>query len=216
MMLIAVVFLCFFFMMHTVQAEEQSTLYWFSLSRTAQMEWLYVGTPGNKWASIPIGIYTVKTGRATSRPTPVPQLTGHAYWRITRTYGTQNPETAQYFLELDVPVSDGPPFGPLSYPECGGNCNWVLPGAFGLHGINGDRSKLSDADPGSSGCIRHKDQDIRALYNLLDPNKGEIRYYVDFDFFSSPVFSVARSGVNRSVGVPSGNSVSSFFPVAMF
>lgn len=49
---------------------------------------------------------------------------------------------------------------------------------FGLHGTGGQPEKLSKDDPGSSGCIRHKDEDITYLYNLLDPQKEEIRYYV--------------------------------------
>lgn len=152
--------------------------YWFSLARDIQVEVLYFGLPGEIHGSFPIGIYRVKTGIPDKRPTPVPQLIGRPYWLITKKYPTENPETAPYFLELDVPVSDGPPYGPVPYPECGGACDWVLPGAFGLHGVNGDLKKLSVENPGSSGCIRHTDQDIRALYELLDPEKQEVRYYV--------------------------------------
>ena len=67
----------------------------------------------------------------------------------------------------------------MPYTECNGQCNWILPGAFGLHGVNGDLSRLSIENPGSSGCIRHSDEDITYLYNNLDPQKEEIRYYIE-------------------------------------
>lgn len=157
---------------------EPSRTFWFSLLRSYQIEILYVGLPGNVHESFPIGIYRVKTGIPDKRPTPLPLLIGRPYWVITKKYRTENPETAPYFLELDVPVSDGPPYGPVPYPECGGACDWVLPGAFGLHGVNGDMKKISQENPGSSGCVRHTDGDIRAMYELLDPEKQEIRYYI--------------------------------------
>ena len=77
------------------------------------------------------------------------------------------------------PVSEEEPFGPTPYIECDGQCNWILPGAFGLHGVNGNSEKLSEFDLGSSGCIRHSNEDITYLYNLLDPEKEEIRYYIE-------------------------------------
>lgn len=82
-------------------------------------------------------------------------------------------------MSLDIPISEEAPFGPRPYLECDGQCNWELPGKFGLHGVGGDNRRLSMDDPGSSGCVRHKDEDIRYLYNLLDPGKSEIRYYVE-------------------------------------
>lgn len=81
-------------------------------------------------------------------------------------------------LTLNIPVSDTEPFGPEPYLECNGQCNWILPGAFGLHGSGGNPEKLSSTDPGSSGCIRHTDEDITYLYNILDHQKAEIRYYI--------------------------------------
>ena len=89
-----------------------------------------------------------------------------------------NPETAPFFLTLDIPAPETEPYGPVPYEECGGQCYWVVPGAFGLHGVAGNPSKLSREDPGSSGCIRHSDEDITYLYSLLSPAKEKIRYYV--------------------------------------
>ena len=90
-----------------------------------------------------------------------------------------NTETAPYFLTLDIPVSEEEPYGPSPYLECNGQCNWTLPGYFGLHGVNGDETKLSDKNQGSSGCVRHSDEDITYLFNLLEPEKEEIRYYIE-------------------------------------
>jgi hypothetical protein len=164
---------------HTASAHTDPTYtYWFLLRRESQIEFLYFGLPGNEKESMLVDIYQVKTGIPSQRPTPLPQLIGRPYWIMTAKYPTENPETAPYFLELDVPVSDGAPYGPVPYPECGGACDWVLPGAFGLHGVNGDETKLSISNPGSSGCIRHSDMDIISLYYLLDPIKHEIRYYI--------------------------------------
>ncbi|HLL61135.1 MAG TPA: L,D-transpeptidase, partial [Candidatus Nitrosocosmicus sp.] len=61
---------------------------------------------------------------------------------------------------------------------CNGQCDWITIGAFGLHGVNGNLNKLTNEDPGSSGCIRHSDEDISFLYETLDPSRYEIRYYV--------------------------------------
>jgi hypothetical protein len=110
----------------------------------------------------------------------LPQLLGKKYWLITKKFDTRNnPETSPYFLELNVPAPAVAPYGPSPYTECNGSqCNWQLPGPFGLHGINGDLTRLDSDNPGSSGCIRHTDEDITYLYNLLDPIKNEIRYYI--------------------------------------
>lgn len=79
---------------------------------------------------------------------------------------------------LDIPFNDEYPYGPTPYNECNGQCNWQLPGSFGLHGIAGDSSKLLAENPGSSGCIRHSDEDITYLYHLLSPEQQEVRYYI--------------------------------------
>lgn len=155
--------------------------YWFMLYRQSQKEELYQGTPGSKSQSILIKTFQVKTGRPGERPTPLPQLAGRKYWLLTeKREEKENPETAPYFLTLDVPGIEEAPFGPVPYTECGGEqCDWILPGAFGLHGTAGHPEKLSEDDPGSSGCIRHRDEDITYLYNLLDPENNEIRYYIE-------------------------------------
>lgn len=165
------------------EVEENNTekTYWFDLHRKSQVELLYFGLPGNRTESRLIKSFQVKTGME-GRPTPLPRLYGREYWVITKKYETRDiPETAPVFLELDVPHTDEYPFGPSPYLECGldggEQCNWELPGPFGLHGINGDLTRLDSINPGSSGCIRHRDEDITYLYNLLDLRK-EVRYYV--------------------------------------
>jgi len=150
------------------------------LERKSNREFLYFGIPGDTAKSRRERIFRVKTGIPGERPTPLPQLLGREYWLITKKYSSdENPETAPYFLELDIPVGENAPFGPIPYLECDGQCDWIVPGAFGLHGSNGDPSRLSDENPGSSGCIRHKDEDIRYLYNLLTPENKRVRYYVE-------------------------------------
>ena len=124
--------------------------------------------------------FKVKTGVPGDSPTPLPQLLGRRYWLITdKTDSSDNPETAPYFISLDIPVSEEYPYGPITYDECNGECNWEIPGYFGLHGVNGDMEKLSEQSPGSLGCIRHSNEDITYLFNLLDPKKEEIRYYIE-------------------------------------
>jgi lipoprotein-anchoring transpeptidase ErfK/SrfK len=158
--------------------------HWFMLHRKSNVEYFYYGVPGEKSASKLLKTFTVKTGIPRERPTPLPRLVGREYWILTKKESSaDNPETAPYFLTLNVPGGDKEPFGPSPYLECGEaasqQCNWSLPGAFGLHGVNGDESRLSDENSGSSGCIRHKDEDITYLYNLLNPQKEEIRYYIE-------------------------------------
>jgi nitrogen fixation-related uncharacterized protein len=154
--------------------------YWFVLHRKSQKEELFQGVPGNKEQSKLIKTFIVKTGRPNERPTPLPQLLGKEYWIITKKQPEpNNPETAPYFITLDVPAPSEPPYGPSPYNECNGQCDWVRPGDFGLHGVAGVPERLSKEDPGSSGCIRHTDEDITYLYNLLEPEKGEIRYYIE-------------------------------------
>ena len=164
-----------------VKEDEREQSYWFILYRQSQKEELYLGVPGVKDQSTLVKTFTVKTGRPGERPTPLPQLVGRDYWLITQKHAQpDNPETAPYFLTLDVPGIEEPPYGPVPYEECKGEqCDWILPGAFGLHGTAGNPDKLSESDPGSSGCIRHSDSDITYLYHLLDPQKDEIRYYIE-------------------------------------
>lgn len=166
---------------HKVQSEKTEEKYWFVLYRQSEKEELYLGIPGDKKSSELVRTFTVKTGRPGERPTPLPQLAGKEYWLITaKEYVPDNPETAPYFLTLNIPGIEEPPFGPVPYEECNGKqCDWILPGAFGLHGVAGNPEKLSESDTGSSGCIRHTDEDITYLYNLLDPTSEEIRYYIE-------------------------------------
>ncbi len=162
-----------------LDASVQKEVYWFELLRKSNIENLYYGIPGDKKQSSHVRSFKVKTGIPGERPTPLPELVGREYWVITgKQEESNNPETAPYFITLDVPAPSDEPYGPVPYEECNGQCHWVLPGAFGLHGTGGNPDKLSDSDKGSSGCIRHSDEDITYLYNLLDPQKEEIRYYV--------------------------------------
>lgn len=163
-----------------VLSSNTKTSYWLLLHRKSNVEFLYSGVPGEKDKSTLIKTFIVKTGIPGQSPTPLPKLLGRQYWLITsKESSEENPETAPYFLTLDIPVSEEYPFGPTPYSECNGECNWQIPGYFGLHGVNGNEEKLSNEDPGSSGCIRHTDSDIIYLYNLLDPEKEEIRYYIE-------------------------------------
>lgn len=156
----------------------QKSSYWFMLNRKSNTENFYKGVPGDASKSVLIKTFKVKTGMPGERPTPLPQLIGRDYWVLIKKEISDNPVTAPYFLTLDVPTSEEEPYGPAPYLECDGQCNWVTAGAFGLHGINGDLTRLSQEDPGSSGCIRHSDEDITYLYNLLEPQTEEIRYYI--------------------------------------
>lgn len=158
---------------------EKQDKYWFLLHRKSNVELLFKGVPGSASESVLIRTFQVKTGQPGKKPTPLPQLFGREYWVITKKYDTSdNHETAPYFIELDVPHSEVEPYGPVPYLECDGQCNWELPGPFGLHGVNGDYSRLEHENKGSSGCIRHKDSDIKYLYELIDPDDN-IRYYIE-------------------------------------
>lgn len=149
------------------------------LHRKSNQEFLYQDEPGDIDKSQRRRSFKVKTGISGERPTPLPQLLGREYWIITdKIESLDNPETSPYFLTLNIPVSEEEPFGPTPYLECNGQCNWILPGAFGLHGSGGNPEKLSTQDPGSSGCIRHSDEDITYLYNTLNPKTEEIRYFI--------------------------------------
>lgn len=157
----------------------ENSSHWFVLHRQSNVEFLYLGKPGDTSKSLLLNIFKVKTGEPLKKPTPLPYLLGRKYWIITEKHPEfENLETAPYFLTLDIPISNEPPFGPTPYLECGIQCDWEKPGYFGLHGIGGDVSKLSNDNPGSSGCIRHTDEDITYLYNVLQPDKEEIRYYI--------------------------------------
>jgi len=159
------------------QATKES--YWLLLHRKSNREFLYKGIPGDENGSALVKTFNVKAGVPGQKPTPLPHLLRRDYWIIIGKMETRdNPETSPYFLTLDVPSSDFEPYGPYPYVECNGQCNWDLQGSFGLHGINNDTKRLSASDPGSSGCVRHSDEDITYLYHLLDPNKEEIRYYI--------------------------------------
>lgn len=153
--------------------------YWLLLNRKSNQEFLYKGVFGDKSKSELVRKFQVKVGVPGEKPTPLPELVGRKYWLVIDKFDAKDyPETAPYFLKLDVPVTDEEPYGPEPYLECSGQCNWILPGFFGLHGINGEWDRLSNENLGSSGCVRHRDEDITYLYNLLDPKTQEIRYYV--------------------------------------
>lgn len=161
--------------------------HWFMLHRKSNTEFFYYGEPGNKEESKLLKTFTVKTGIPGERPTPLPKLVGREYWILTKKESSaENPETAPYFLTLNVPGWEEEPFGPRPYLECDGpagqrgeQCNWAVAGEFGLHGVNGDETRLSKENPGSSGCVRHTDADITYLFKTLDPKKEEIRYYIE-------------------------------------
>ncbi len=75
--------------------------------------------------------FRVKSGIPNDRPTPLPSLVGRKYWLLVDKFDAKNyPETAPYFLKLDVPVTNEDPYGPEPYLECRGQCNWLLPGYF--------------------------------------------------------------------------------------
>ncbi len=158
---------------------DSQSRHWFMLYRKSNKELLYFGVPGQSDDSVLLKTFQVKAGVPGKKPTPLPQLAGKEYWRIVEKFSSaDNPETAPYFLAFDTPTPSVYPYGPEPYTECGGQCDWEIPGYFGLHGVGGNGEKLADADPGSSGCVRHSDSDITYLYNLLDPGSEEIRYYI--------------------------------------
>lgn len=157
------------------EAKEQ---YWFVLYRASNLEQLFKGVPGDTENSRLIRTFKVKSGIPGERPTPLPQLLGREYWTITKKFETSdNPETAPYFLQFDVPGYEVPPYGPVPYEECNGQCNWELEGPFGMHGVDGDPTRLDMQNPGSSGCVRHLDADITYLYNIINP-EDKVRYYI--------------------------------------
>lgn len=152
--------------------------YWLVLHRKSNIEKLYQGPPGSVSKSKLIKTLKVNDGVEKQTPTPLHTLVGRNYWIVNdKEMPVDDPTLGPHFLTLDVPVTGEWPYGPVPYEECDGQCDWMLPGYFGLHGIGGDSTKLTDA--GSSGCVRHKDEDISYLYKTLDPKKQEIRYYVE-------------------------------------
>ncbi|MBI2621489.1 MAG: hypothetical protein HYW63_02470 [Candidatus Levybacteria bacterium] len=161
--------------------------HWLVLHRKSGNEFLYYGIVGDVNNSKIMRKFQVKAGIPGQSPTPLPSLLGRDYWLITKKESSANNlETAPYFLTLDVPVTEDWPYGPVPYEECldfttgeAKQCDWILPGYFGLHGINRNLSKLSDEDLGSFGCVRHSDSDITYLFNLLNPEAEEIRYYIE-------------------------------------
>lgn len=154
--------------------------HWLILHRKSNKEFLYFGVLGDLNNSRLVRTFQVKAGVPGKNPTPLPSLLERKYWLVIKKESAiDNPETAPYFLTLNIPSAEDWPYGPVPYNECNGQCDWVFPGYFGLHGINGNKSKLSADDPGSSGCVRHSDSDITYLYNLLAPESEEIRYYIE-------------------------------------
>jgi lipoprotein-anchoring transpeptidase ErfK/SrfK len=156
--------------------EERS--YWFILHRKSNVEMLYHGVAGDIEKSKLVKKFSVQTGIPGERPTPLPSLVGKPYWIITEKLdASDNPLTSPYFLTLNIPYTEEEPYGPTPYLECNGQCNWQLPKAFGLHGTGVDHDTILPDDPGSSGCIRHNNNDITYIYNILDLSK-EVRYYI--------------------------------------
>ena len=168
-----------------IKAEEG---YWFLLHRSRAggkqpSEELYKGAYGDKSQSKLIRTSVVNPGVAGKSPTPLPSLAGVSYWTVTakriNPEGDPKNTLGPYFLAFDVPYSNQ--FnGPLNYKECGTDgatqCFWPEPGEFGLHGVGNVPSRLTDL--GSSGCVRHSNDAITEIYNILKNEKEEIRYYI--------------------------------------
>jgi hypothetical protein len=143
---------------------------------------------GDKGKSKLVKVFDVKPGIPNEAPTPLPKLLNRKYWKIIdREMRPDSPDVGPHFLTLDIPTSGEWPYGPTPYEECldpfdgtqGKQCDWILPGYFGLHGIGGDESRLALDNEGSLGCIRHRDEDITYLYKMLNPKESEIRYYIE-------------------------------------
>lgn len=165
---------------HQTEISTPQKSHWLLLHRKSGKEFLYYGVLGDANNSKIVREFQVKVGIPGSSPTPLPNLLGRDYWKIVKKESSEdNPETAPYFLQLDIPTAEDWPHGPVPYEECGGQCDWILPGYFGLHGVAGNVSKLSSQDLGSSGCVRHNDSDITYLFNTLNPEREEIRYYIE-------------------------------------
>ena len=131
--------------------------YWFLLHRKSNKEELFFGVPGVKEKSKLVKTFKVKTGRPGERPTPLPELVGREYWIITaKEPAFDNAETAPYFITLDVPAPEEPPYGPVPYLECDGQCDWDTYGAFGLHGVNQKYYGRYSGLPDASGSKKNK------------------------------------------------------------
>lgn len=181
---LAVVFLALAFLRgHSVEKsnyETRDSKYWFVLHRNSNAEELFYGVPGEREGSELVRVMDVKPGVSGESPTPLPSLLGREYWvMIDKWDERENPETGPYFLQLDIDAPSDWPYGPVPYEECGGQCDWGKPGYFGLHGTGDDPTRISPENAGSLGCIRHSNEDIAYLYNLLDPKNQEIRYYIE-------------------------------------
>lgn len=164
--------------------------YWLLLHRASKKEELWQGIPGDKNNSKRKEVFDVNPGIPGERPTPLPSKLGKEYFTIKtkrETYPEEKNklEMGNYFLIFDIGLSkeelQKDPFGPSPYNECGADknsqCNWETPGDFGMHGISGVETKLTDA--GSSGCVRHSDSNMDDLYLLLKDVDYEIRYYIE-------------------------------------
>lgn len=166
-----------------VESEEKQIVeknHWLLLHRKSNREFLYFGTSGDVENSTLVKTFDVKSGIPNKAPTPLPNLLGRGYWRIIdKEMQPDSPDIGPHFLTLDIPTTEEWPYGPMPYEECGEQCDWQLPGYFGLHGIGGDQSRLSSENEGSLGCVRHRDEDMAYLYNVLNPKEGEIRYYIE-------------------------------------
>lgn len=77
----------------------QKESYWFVLHRRSNMEYLYLGVPGEENKSKLVKAFKVKAGIPNQTPTPLPQLLNREYWLIVdELEETENPETTPSFL----------------------------------------------------------------------------------------------------------------------
>lgn len=169
--------------------------YWFLLERKSKRETLYQGTPADTAKSKVIRSFQVNPGWPGQTPTPLSTKLGNPYWIITQykinTTDEKKATLGPYFFSLNIPINNPGRNclvngvatdcqGPVPYLECpdmpGSQCYWPVPGDFGLHGIGNDASRLTNE--GSNGCIRHSNEDITYLYNLLSSYNPEVRYYI--------------------------------------
>lgn len=189
--------------------------YWFLMNRIGKYEILYKGEPGVISKSKVVKVSRVNPGSPGKEPTPLPQKVGsQKYWLTTAGLITYRPENEDayykfgpYFIPLNVPTSYRDPvcaneakakgevtedcYGP-KYEECGASgaeqCNWLTAGQFAIHGNN----RLDEE--GSAGCVRHMNDDISEIYNLLKAENKLVgtRYYVIDD-------QAAPSGLNDQI-----------------
>lgn len=173
----------------TSSTDQNARGYWFQLHRSRAgkqpTEDLYHGVYGDALNSDHVMTSTVNPGIDGKSPTPRPDLLGKSYWVITKKEQNQGDAInlmGPDFLVLNIDYQNQYN-GPLGYNECGPSrneqCFWPTPGEFGLHGTGDTSSRLTDS--GSSGCIRHSNDAITSIYNLLKNESGEIRYYISED-----------------------------------